>query len=54
MTRIMNAGTILLDLDVALEIAADALELADHFLDLADLATPFVDLKVLQANECLA
>ena len=50
MTRIMNAGTILLDLDVALEIAADALELADHFLDLADPATPFVDLT----NECLA
>jgi hypothetical protein len=45
MTRIMNAGTILLDLDVALEIAADALELADHSLDLTDPATPFVDLN---------
>src|SRR5262249_44581424 len=54
MTRIVNAGTILLDLDVALQIAADALELADHSLDLADPATPFVDLKLLQANECLA
>src|SRR6476660_504506 len=54
MTRIMNAGTILLDLDVALEIAADALELADHSLDLTDPATPFVDLKLLQANECRA
>jgi hypothetical protein len=50
----MNAGAILLDLDVALEIAADALEFADHALDLGDAATPLVDLKFLQANECLA
>src|SRR5215831_5182816 len=54
MARIMNAGAILLDLDVALEIAADALEFADHALDLGDPATPLVDLKFLQANECLA
>src|SRR5262249_13856590 len=47
MSRIMNAGAILLDLDVALEIAADALELADHALDLGDPATPLVDLKSL-------
>src|SRR5215831_10982226 len=54
MARIMNAGAILLDLDVALEIAADALEFADHALDLGDPTTPLVDLKFLQANECLA
>jgi hypothetical protein len=50
----VNAGPILLDLDVALEVAADALELADHALDLGDPAAPLVDLKLLQANECLA
>src|SRR5262249_37944969 len=54
MTRIMNAGAILLDLDVALEIAADALELADHGLDLGHPATPLLDVKFLQANGRLA
>src|SRR6516164_6832441 len=54
MTGIVNPGAILLDLDVALEIAADALELADHAFDLGDPAAPLLDLKLLQANECFA
>jgi hypothetical protein len=54
MPGIVNPGAILLDFDVALEIAADALELADHPLDLGDPATPLLDLKLLQANECFA
>jgi len=54
MARVVDPGPVLLGLDVAIEIAADALELTDHGLDLGDLATLLVDLKLLQANECLA
>src|SRR3954462_8357062 len=53
MVGVMDPGPILLSLDVAIEIAADALELCNHGLDLGDLAAPLVDLKLLQANECL-
>src|SRR5262245_43667108 len=54
MRRIVNPGSVLLALDVAVELAADALELGDHRLDLEHPAAPLVDLKFLQANECLA
>jgi hypothetical protein len=54
MAGVVNPGAILLGLDLALEIAADALELGDHALDLRDLAPLLVDLKLLQANERLA
>ena len=54
MPGIVNPGTVLLGLDLALEIAADALELGDHALDLRDLPALLVDLKLLQANERLA
>jgi len=54
MTGIVDAGAVLLGLDLAIEIAADALEFGDHALDLRNLASLLVDLKFLQANECLA
>ena len=54
MRGIVDAGAILLDLDLALEIAGHALELGDHAFDLRDLPALLVDLKFLQANERLA
>ena len=54
MRRIVDAGAVLLGLDLALEIDRHALELGDHALDLRDLAALLVDLKFLQANERLA
>src|SRR5262245_4538861 len=54
MTWIVNTGAILFGLDLAFEIAADALELADHGLDLGDPTPPLVNLKFFQANECLS
>src|SRR5579864_6390788 len=51
---IVDAGAILLDLDLALEIGGHALELGDHGLDLGDLAPFLVDLKLLQANKRLS
>src|SRR5262249_55076368 len=42
-----SLSLILPTLDVALEIAADALKLADHALDLSDPTTLFVDPKLL-------
>ena len=37
MRRIVDAGAVLLDLDLALEIAGHALEFGDHAFDLHDL-----------------
>ena len=54
MGRIVDAGPVLLDLDLALEIARHALEFGDHALDLRHLAALLVDLKLLQANERFA
>src|SRR5690242_18161935 len=51
MRRIVDAGALLLGLDLAVEIGRHALELGDHALDLRDLAAPLVDLKLLQPNE---
>jgi hypothetical protein len=46
MGRIMNPDPILFGLDLALEIAGDALELGNHALDLRNLAPPLIDLKL--------
>src|SRR5688572_23519139 len=54
MRRVVNAGTILFGLDLALEVARDAIELGNHAFDLRDPAALFVDLKLLQANERFA
>src|SRR5262249_18349531 len=54
MRGIVDPGAVLLALDVAFELAADALELGDHRLDLEHPAAPLVALELLQANECLA
>ena len=51
MAGIVDTGAVLLDLDLAVELAGDAVELGDHRLDLRDLAPLFVDLKLLQADE---
>jgi hypothetical protein len=49
----VNPGSILLGLDLTLEVAGNALELADHDLDLSDLAALLIDLKPFQADERL-
>src|ERR1700733_1289627 len=54
MPGIVDAGAILLDANLALEIGCHALEFGDHGFDLRDLAALFVDLKFLQANERLS
>src|SRR5215475_13081536 len=51
MRRIVDAGAILLDLDLAVEVDGHALELGHHRLDLRDLAPLLVDLKLPQADE---
>src|SRR5262249_2320382 len=51
MRGIVDAGTLLLAPDLAIEVAGHALELGDHALDLSDLAAPLVDLKLLQPDE---
>ena len=51
MRGIVDAGAVLLGLDLALEVARHALELGDHAFDLRDPAALFVDLKFLQADE---
>ena len=43
-----------LELDLAVELPGNALELGDHRLDLGDLAPLLVDLKLLQADEGFA
>jgi hypothetical protein len=47
MAGIMDAGAVLLGLDLAVEIGGDAFELGDHRLDLGDLAPLLVNLKLL-------
>ena len=54
MRRIVDAGAVLLGLDLAFEVAGDALELGDHAFDLRDLAALLVDLEFLQADERFA
>src|SRR5215218_5950783 len=53
MRRIMNTGTILFGLDLAIEVDGHAFEFGDHGLDLRDPAPLLVDLKLPQANERL-
>ena len=53
MRRIVDAGTILLMLNLAVEIDGHAIELGDHGLDLCDLAAFLVDLKFFQADQSL-
>jgi hypothetical protein len=47
----VDAGALLLALDLAVEVGGHALELGDHALDLSDLAAPLVDLELLQPDE---
>jgi hypothetical protein len=54
MPGIVNAGAILLRLDLAIQIDGHALELGDHALDLRDFPTPLVDLEFLEADERFA
>jgi hypothetical protein len=54
MRGIVDAGAVLLGLDLALEVAGNAIELGDHAFDLRDPAALFVDLKFLQADERFA
>ena len=54
MRGVVDTGAILFGLDLALEVARDAIELGDHAFDLRDPAALFVDLKLLQADERFA
>jgi hypothetical protein len=54
MSGIVDARAVLLDLDFALELGRDTIELGDHRLDLGDLSPLLVDLKLLQTNESFA
>jgi hypothetical protein len=53
-SRIVDAGPVLLDLDLALELSGNAIKLGDHRLDLGDFAPFLVDLKLFQTNKRLA
>jgi hypothetical protein len=50
-SRIIDAGAVLLDLDLAFQLGGNPIELGDHRLDLRHLAALLVDLKFLQADE---
>jgi hypothetical protein len=54
MSGVVDTRTVLLDLDLALEIAGDTVELGDHRLDLGDLATLLVDLEFLKTDKGFA
>src|SRR5581483_6178228 len=51
---VVDAGAVLLGLDLALEIAGHALEFGNHAFDLRYFPAPLVHLKLLQTNERLA
>src|SRR6185312_2777021 len=48
------AGPLLLDRDLAVEVASHMVEVADHGLDLGNLPALLLDLKALQADHCVA
>jgi hypothetical protein len=54
MRGVVDARADLLDLDLALEIAGDAVELGDHRLDLGDLAPFLIDLEFLETDKGFA
>ena len=54
MRGIVDARAVLLGLDLAVEIAGNAVEFGDHRLDLGDLAPFLVDLEFLQADQRFA
>ena len=54
MSGIVDTRTVLLDLDLALEIAGNTVELGDHRLDLSDLAPLLVDLKFFKTDKGFA
>ena len=47
----MDAGAVLLDLDLTLQFGGNPIELGDHRLDLRNLAALLVNLKLLQTDE---
>ena len=42
------------NLDLAFELAGNAVKLSDHRLDLGDLSPFLVDLKLFQTDKCFA
>jgi hypothetical protein len=54
MGGVMDACPVLLDLDLPLEIARNAIEFGNHGLDLGDLAPLFVDLEFLKTDKGFA
>ena len=53
MRRIVDAGAVLLGLDLAVEVGRHAVEVGDHAFDLRNPAPLLVDLEFPQANERL-
>jgi len=51
MRWIVNAGSVLLGSNLAIEVAGGTLEFTYHELDLSDLAALIIDLKSFKANE---
>jgi hypothetical protein len=54
MVDVGDAGTLLLDRDLPVEIPRHLVKIADHRLDLGDLAALLFDLEALQADDCVA
>ena len=54
MIDVGDAGALLLDGDLPVEIDGHVVEVADHGLDLGDLAALLFDFEALQADQCVA
>ena len=54
MVDVGDAGALLLDGDLPVEVGRHMVEFADHRLDIGDLASLLVDLEALQADQCVA
>ena len=54
MIDVGDAGALLLDGDLPVEVRRHLVEVADHRLDLGDLAALLFDLEALQADYCVA
>ena len=49
-----DAGPLLLDRDLAVEIDRHVVKVADHGFDIGDLAALFLDFEAFQADQCVA
>ncbi len=54
MIDVGDAGALLLDGDLPVEVRGHMIEVADHGFDLGDLAALLLNLEALQADQCVA